>query len=288
MNHIRKEKIKEIGIDLLADIFAGFLIAIGVYNLASLAQFPMSGISGVALIFYQLFGLPIGTMTIVLNIPIVLLTWRTLGRTFFLKSVKTMAISSFIMDVIAPLLPMFEGDRMLSALCCGVLTGAGYALIFMRDSSTGGSDFIVLAVRAKRPHLSIGTITFIMDLFIIAAGTALVSQDFESMIYGLIIAFLAATVTDKIMYGSHQGKVALVVTDHAEEICTSIDETFDRGSTILKGIGSYTHKEKGVVMCACNTKQMYGLRRLIKKVDPKSFLVIMDSSDVVGEGFQEE
>ncbi|MCD8119059.1 MAG: YitT family protein [Lachnospiraceae bacterium] len=285
---MRKEKIKEIGIDLLADIFAGFLIAIGVYNLASLAQFPMSGISGVALIFYQLFGLPIGTMTIVLNIPIVLLTWRTLGRTFFLKSVKTMAISSFIMDVIAPLLPMFEGDRMLSALCCGVLTGAGYALIFMRDSSTGGSDFIVLAVRAKRPHLSIGTITFIMDLFIIAAGTALVSQDFESMIYGLIIAFLAATVTDKIMYGSHQGKVALVVTDHAEEICTSIDETFDRGSTILKGIGSYTHKEKGVVMCACNTKQMYGLRRLIKKVDPKSFLVIMDSSDVVGEGFQEE
>ena len=281
-------KAEELLKDVLADIIGGSLIAAGVYNFAAAAEFPIAGVNGIALIFYQLFGLPIGTMSLILNIPIALFTFRILGRHFFLRSLKSMLIASTLMDTVAPLFPVYEGDRLLAALCCGVLCGIGYALIFMRDSSTGGADFITLSIRARRPHLSIGNIMFVLDVIVILMGTVLVSKNMESLIYGIIIAWLLSTVMDKLMYGISQGKVALIVTGNGPEICLAISRRFHRGSTLLKGNGGYTKENRDVVLCACNKKQMYGIRRLIKETDPSSFLVIMESSDVVGEGFQKE
>ena len=94
---------KELAIDILIDFVGGFLIAVGIYNFAAKAQFPMTGFSGIALIFYHLFHIPIGAMTILLNIPVVFLCYKLLGRTFFLRSLKTMIISSILMDVVAPM-----------------------------------------------------------------------------------------------------------------------------------------------------------------------------------------
>ena len=127
-----------------------------------------------------------------------------------------------------------------------------------------------------------------MDAFVVLLGTVLVSKDVDSLIYGVMVSYLLSTVVDKVMYGIDEGKVALIVTDHGTEICAKIDEVLERGSTILKGIGSYSMEEKDVVMCACNNKEMVIIRRLIKTVDKKAFLVIMESNEVVGEGFKEE
>ena len=129
---------KEIGLDVLVDIVAGMLIAVGVYNFALNANFPVAGFSGIAIIMYHLLGLPVGIGTIILNIPVSIFCYKFLGRTFFLKSVKSMVISSVLMDYVAPLLPVYDGSRFLAALCMGVLCGIGYAMIFMRGSSTGG------------------------------------------------------------------------------------------------------------------------------------------------------
>ena len=277
-----------LAIDILVDIVGGILIAIGVYNFAAAAKFPMVGFNGIALIFYHLFGWPIGTTALLLNIPVALFTFRILGRSFFLRSVRTIFITSFIIDVIAPLFPTYAGDRLLAAICCGVLSGLGYAMIYMRDSSTGGSDFIMMSIRVLNPHLTIGNITFAMDAFIVLLGTVLVSKDMDSLIYGVIVSYLMSIVVDKTMYGIDRGKVTLIVTEHGPDVCTRIDEVLGRGSTILKGIGSYSKHQKDVVMCACNNKQMYGIRKLVKEIDKKAFLVIMESNEVVGEGFKEE
>lgn len=275
-------------VDIAVDILGGILIAIGAYNFAASARFPLAGVNGIALIFYHLFGLPIGTGALILNIPIALCCFQILGRKFFLRSVRTTIITSVIMDIIAPMFPVYEGDRLLAAICCGVLSGLGYAMIYMRDSSTGGADFIMLSIKAKNPHLSIGNITFCMDALIVGLGTVLISRDINSLIYGMIVTYILSMVVDRVMYGIDEGKVALIVTDRGQEICDRIDEILGRGSTILKGYGSYSKLEKDVVMCACNNKQMYGIRKLIKEVDEKSFLVIMESNEVVGEGFKEE
>lgn len=285
---MNKKKNMNLAIDILVDIAGGILIAIGVYNFAATAKFPMVGFNGIALIFYHLFGWPIGTTALLLNIPVALFTFRILGRSFFLRSVRTIFITSFIIDAIAPLFPIYTGDRLLAAICCGVLSGLGYAMIYMRDSSTGGSDFITMSIRVLNPHLTIGNITFAMDAFIVLLGTVLVSRDMDSLIYGVIVSYLMSIVVDKTMYGIDRGKVTLIVTEHGPEVCTKIDEILGRGSTILKGIGSYSKHQKDVVMCACNNKQMYGIRKLVKEIDKKAFLVIMESNEVVGEGFKEE
>ena len=279
---------KEIGMDILIDIVAGMVIAIGIYNFALYANFPVAGFSGMAIILYHLLGIPVGAGTIILNVPVAIFCYKFLGRTFFLKSVKSMVISSFLMDYVSPLLPVYEGDRLLAALCMGVLTGVGYALIFMRGSSTGGQDFISVAIRKVKPHMTLGVITFVLDMMTILLGSVIVFKDVDGFIYGLIVTYLMATVMDRIMYGIDEGKMTLIVTDKGKEVSGKIDEYLDRGSTIIKGTGSYTGQEKDIVMCDSNNKEMYTIKRLARQVDPKSFTIIMESNEVVGEGFKEE
>lgn len=132
------------------EILGSFLVAVGIYNFAICAGFPMTGFSGIAIILYRLFRLPVGMTTILLNIPVSFFCFRMLGRDFFLRSLRCMVISSVMMDVIAPLLPSYQGSRLLAALCTGVIAGLGYALIFMQGSSTGGMDFITLSVKVKK------------------------------------------------------------------------------------------------------------------------------------------
>lgn len=278
---------KEAGMDILVDLAAGMVIAVGIYNFALYANFPVAGFSGVAIILYHLLGIPVGAGTIILNVPVAIFCYKFLGRTFFLKSVKTMIISSFLMDYVSPLLPVYEGSRLLAALCMGVLTGIGYALIFMRGSSTGGQDFISVAIRKVKPHMTLGVITFVLDMLTILLGSVLVFKDVDGFIYGLIVTYLMATVMDRIMYGIDEGKMTLIVTRKGKEMAEQIDQYSGRGSTIIRGTGSYTGQEKDIVMCASNNKEMYTIKRIAREVDPGSFTIIMESNEVVGEGFKE-
>ncbi|WP_461810404.1 YitT family protein [Faecalimonas sp.] len=282
---MEKNKVKEFAIDILVDIVGNLLIAIGVYNFAANAKFPVAGISGIAMIFYHLFGLPIGTMTIILNIPIIIMCYKLLGKGFLLRSLKTMIIAWPLMDYVAPMLPVYSGDRMLSAICVGVFSGLGYAMIYMRNTSTGGADFIIMSVRALKPHLSIGKITFLTDVIIVGLGGVLFG-DVDSIIYGLILTYILSVVVDKVMYGIDAGKMTLVVTDHGHEVAKRIDELTQRGSTFLRGVGSYSGEEKLVVMCACSNKEMHMVQKAVKEVDEDAFLITMESNEVRGEGFK--
>lgn len=271
--------------NILIDCAGGFLIAIGIYNFAAQCEFPMAGISGIALILYQLFNLPIGTMTLVMNIPIILCCFKVLGKDFFLRSLQTMIISSLMMDVVAPLFPMFNGDLMLAAICTGFLTGLGYAIIYSSDTSTGGMDFIILMIRSIKPHLSFGNITLMTDITIIAIG-GLIFKNVEGMIYGFILTYIVSSVIDRVIMGADKGKMAFIVTDLGDEVCARIHDYTERGSTLLKGEGSYSKSEKRVVMCACNNKQIHLIQKAVKEVDENAFMVIMESSEVRGEGFK--
>lgn len=282
--NIRKGR--EIVIDLLADIAGSMLIALGIYNFAAVSEFPVAGIYGIALIFYHFFNIPIGIMTLILNIPIIILCYRLLGKIFLLKTLKTMAIATFCMDVVAPLLPVYEGDLMLSCICMGLLSGLGYGLIYMRDTSTGGADFIIMAVRALKPHLSLGRIIIVMDCTIVLIGGLLLGGNIDKIIYGLIASYLLSVVVDKVMYGLDAGKLTLIVTEHGPEVAERIDKLTNRGATFLKGVGSYSKRDKEVVMCACNNKQMHMVHKAVKEVDSAAFLVTMEANQVRGEGFK--
>ena len=138
-------------------------------------------------------------MTLVLNIPIILCTFRILGRRFFLKSLRTMIISTIIIDGILPHFPVYDSNRLLAAVFSGILMGAGLAIIYMRNSSTGGADFLIHAAKRKAPHFSFGQISMIMDAVIIFLGVPAFG-DIDSALYGMISVFALTIVMDKIMY----------------------------------------------------------------------------------------
>ena len=283
---MKRFDLKKFSKELLIDIAGGMLLAIAVYNFASNAGFPIAGISGIALIIYHLTGLPMGAVTIGLNIPIIIICYKFLGRDFFIRSLKTMIISSFLLDYVAPLFPVYEGDRLLAAICTGVLQGFGFGMIYSMDTSTGGMDFVIMTIRKLKPYMSIGKITLILDVIIVGIGGFLIG-DVESIIYGFILTYLVSMVIDKYMYGLDAGKVTFIVTEHGMEVAEKISDLTERGSTLLKARGSFTNQDKDVVMCACNNKQMHLVQEAVKKVDREAFLITMESNEVRGEGFKD-
>ena len=126
-----------------------------------------------------------------------------------------------------------------------------------------------------------------MESIVVLIGTVLVSKDIDGLIYGLIINFILSAVMDKFMYGISSGKLALIVTDRADTIAPLIEQTTGRGCTFLKAEGSYSKKDKDVIMCASSRKEMYGVRKAVKKIDPNAFIIIVESNETLGEGFSE-
>lgn len=266
------------------EVLGSFIVAIGIYNFAVQASFPMTGFSGISIILYRLFNIPIGLSTVFLNIPLAIICYKLLGKSFFISSIRCMLLSSFFIDYVVVYLPVYTGERLLAALCTGVFAGIGYALIYMQNSSTGGSDFIIMAVKATKPHISLGKITFLSDLLIVIIG-GYVFNDIDGIIYGLIVSMLMAKIVDQMIYGANSGKFALIVTEKALEITKLIDECSGRGSTILPAKGGYKQEDKQIVACASNDKEMFTIEQKVKEVDPKSFIIILESHEVHGEGF---
>ena len=266
-------------------IFACFMAAIGIYNFADAYNFPLTGFSGIALIINYLFKVPLGVTTILLNIPVALICYRKLGKRFFWRSIFCTVLYSVMVDYLCPLIPVYKGEKLLAALCSGVFGGIGYALIYMRNASTGGTDFISVYVKSILPHVSLGKIIFIVDAVIVVAGGVLMG-DIDGIVYGLVISFVTNLVIDKTMYGSNAGKLTLIITTKADEITKVIDKVTERGTTVIDVKGGYRNEDKQMVMCACNDKEMYLLEHAVKHVDPESFSVVLESIEVHGEGFK--
>lgn len=278
------QNIKQFSKEVTIEIIGSFLTAIAIYNFAVASEFPMTGFSGISLILYRLFNLPIGLTILVLNIPVAILCYKLLGRKFFLRSIRCIIINSLMIDYLAPLFPIYEGSRMISAIYTGVLGGLGYAMIYTQNSSTGGTDFVIMAVKALKPYLSLGKIAFASDILIILFG-GILFNDVDGIVYGMIINFLFAVMVDKVIYGINAGKCALIVTDHGKEIADAIDSCCGRGSTIINAAGGYKQDHKDVVLTACDNKQMYFVQKTVKEIDPHAFTIVLESNEVHGEGF---
>lgn len=272
-------------VNLLLEAIGCFISALGIYSFAVAAGVPVTGITGICAILYRLFGLPIGIATIVLNIPIVLLSYKKLGRAFFLRSLFCMAMFAVYTDTILPNWPVYQGDRLLATICGGVIGGIGDALIYMQNASTGGLDFVTMAIKVKHPHLPFGNLTFAAALAVIVLN-GIVFYDVDSVIYGLLFNYLVAAVINKVMFGFASSMLALIVTDNGKAACEEIDRVADRGSTILHGQGGFNGDPKDVVLCACSNKQLYEIEQAMKQLDPHCFIIMLQSNEVHGEGFR--
>ena len=285
MTSKRETLIRQTAADLIYDIAGSVLYAVGLYTFAGNAGFAPGGISGLALILHHIWGLPVGTMTLLFNIPLVAVSYKTVGRRLLMKSTKTMIISSLMLDVIFPFTPMYEGNRMVAAVYSGIFLGAGMALFYMRGSSSGGIDFLALTIKKKRPYMSIGVITLLIDLVVILLGWP-VFGDVDAVLYGVASTGVSTIVIDKILYGIGAGTLAIIITDEGKAIAAGISEKAGRGVTSLPAVGGYTGMQRDVILCACTKSEANLVKTAVQEADADAFLMFTETSEVFGEGFK--
>ncbi|HOS19227.1 MAG TPA: YitT family protein, partial [Clostridia bacterium] len=254
-------------------------------SFASAAQFAPGGIAGLSVIASHYTGLPIGVLTLLFNIPVILVSYRTLGKWFLFKSVKTMAFVTVLLDLVFPLLPAYSGDAIMAALFAGALSGAGLALIYRRGSSTGGTDFLIMSLRKKLPHVSIGTLSIITDGCVILLG-GLAFGRIDAVLQGILMSVVATVLIDKITYRLTAGQLAVIVTGEGEKVAMRINADIERGVTSLEALGTFTGSARRVLICACSRAEAHRIRKLVYGIDAGALIMFCPYDAAYGLGFQ--
>ena len=266
------------------NIFGCLLFALGFNLFLSPNDLNAGGISGLAMIFVQLVKWGhVGTITMLMNLPLFLLGGVKIGRKFFVGSLVGMIVSSVGLDVLS-ILPTPAVDPLLAALYGGVICGVGLGIVFASGASTGGSDIIVRLLKLRWQHVPIGTINMVFDLTV-AALTGLAFGDVSKALYSGVAIFTCGKVIDAVVYRFDYSKVALIVTKEHEEVAKQIGIQLDRGATYLHGEGSYSRKETMVVLTAVKRQQVAELKRLVVELDPDAFIIVQEAHQVLGDGF---
>lgn len=280
----KKYKFKQMLKEMIETILGALIMAAGVSLFLLPNQLSSGGIAGVATIFYYLLNIPMGTVIIAINIPLFLFSMYKVGKMFFLKStLGTVAMSVFIdlLDKIEPL----TNDRFLACIYGGILLGLGTTLLLKAESSTGGSDLISYIAKKYKPTVRSGNIIVIIDIIIIALNV-IFFKEIEIGLYSAIAIYIMGKIIDIFFEGINFTKLMIIVSNKSEEIAKQIDQKVARGSTGLYGKGMYTNENKLILMCAAYRKDVARIKIIAKEIDPKSFIVITNSREVVGQGFK--
>ena len=243
-------------------------------------QIAMGGVTGLAQIVNAL---PVGVLSILVNVPLFLAGWRLLGGRLLVSSLYAMAVSSLAIDVIAWMHTFPPMDPILATLYGGAGMGVGLGLVFSQGATTGGTDIIGKLLKLKFPWLPIGKLVMIPDMVVVILA-AVVFGTVNAALYGLIQMYLLSKVMDMILYGWDTSRVAYIITDRWEETVQGLLD-MNRGVTLLQGKGAYTGAEKQVLLVAFRQREIVPIKRMLREIDPKAFFIVCDAHEILGEGF---
>lgn len=262
---------------------AGYAIFLGPNDLNA------GGISGLAAIIVQLVNpdgtiplVSVGTLTILINLPLFAFGGLKIGKRFFFGSLLGLGISSLAMDYLP--IGIVLAEPLLAALYGAAVTGFGLGLVFMSGTSTGGSDIVVRLVKLKARNTNIGVISMSFDVFVVFL-TGLVFKNVENALYTGIAAFMCSKVIDMVVYGFDNTKTALIITKEYERIAQAINKELGRGATYLYSQGAYSLAYGKVVLVAVYPRQVAELKDLVTHIDPRAFIIVQDAHQVLGDGF---
>jgi uncharacterized membrane-anchored protein YitT (DUF2179 family) len=283
----RKEKqMKKFIIQVIETIIGSFIMAAAVSLFLLPNELSSGGFSGIATVTYYLFNIPMGITILALNIPLFLLSTLKIGKDFLGKSIiGTVSLSIFI-DILDKFEPLTQ-DKILACVYGGILTGIGTALILRANSSTGGSDLASIMIKEYKPMFRTGNLITIID-FIIIFLNVIFLEKIEIGLYSAIAIYLMGKVIDILFEGIYFTKLLFIISDKNEEISKFIENEVKRGVTGIYGKGMYTNKEKLILMCAIGRNNLAEIKTKIKQIDPKAFLIITNSREVLGVGFKEK
>ena len=245
-------------------------MAIGIELFLVPSQLSTGGFSGIATVGYYMTGISVGTIMLLLNIPLFIIAFFKVGRTFFVKAVIGTSLLSIF----------------LAFIYGSVIVGIGTAIVLNANGSTGGTELLANVIKSYKPYLKTGTLIVILDTIVITANT-IYFKDIEIALYSTLVIYVMGKVLDIFFEGIDFAKMVLIISPEWEKIAEGLSKNIKRGVTSLYGHGMYRNEDKNILLCVMSRAEVREARKVIKEIDPKAFLVITNAREVYGEGFKE-
>jgi len=278
-------------------VIGSFILAVGFVYFISPHRIVPGGVYGIAIVVHYMTqgtfsfwpdGIPIGLFGLVLNIPLTIAGVKILGPRFGIKTVIGFVLSSVFMDIItysrvngdAPLVP----DVLLSCVFGGVLVGFGLGLIFKSRATSGGSDIIAMVI-AKYTRMQLGQLMIYVDSTIVLLSLV-AFKDWQIPLYSWVVIFITGKAIDIVLEGGNYNKALLIISEKHDDIKNKILVDLERGGTYLKGTGMYTGEDKHIIYTIVSRREVAILEEYISTIDPDAFISVMDTHEILGEGFQ--
>lgn len=265
------------------------LMSIAYKSIYEQAGMVTGGFSGIGVIVKELTsglfedGIPLWVTNIMLNIPLFTVAYILIGKNFVKRTLLGAVLLTVFLAIIPDIKYIEETDYLITAVFGGVLCGVGIGLVLLSGSATGGTDMLAVIIHKYIKRYSVVEIMQFIDGAIVLAGVAVFGL--RVSLYAVIAVYITTIVSDNVIEGPKQARAAFVITDNYEIIADCIKVKMDRGVTLFEGKGMYSYQTKKMLMCVVSKKEISQLKQICSENDDKSFILISDVREVMGEGF---
>ena len=293
MTEKKQNKFYQILFDFIVSFLGCFLFSYAFFGFLMPNEVAIGGIGGISSAIMSSFGVKMGTLMILINTPLLILALIFIGRRFAINTTLVILGSSLMMNYITPMLPKYEGQQLLGTIFGSLLLGVGIALIFTRGFTTGGTDIIGRLLQIKFPAMSIGNLMMLVDFFIICASSYIYTlgdgpnNGIDSALYGLIATFIYTKTIDSVLSGANKMKIVYIISDKYPEISSKLMSEINRGLTKFHTEKVYSKQETKMIMCVVRSNEITKVKKIIRNIDDRAFLIILSSDDVIGGDFHQ-
>ena len=278
--------IKQTIIDYIVIAIGALIFSLGIVMFSAPNNIAPGGVSGIGTMLNHLFNIPIGSVILAFNIPLFIFSFKKFGKKFFYKSLYATFLTSTLIDILPFILEKhYIYSPLLASIFGGVSIGVGVGIIFLRGGTTGGADILAKLIKLKHPHLSLGTLVFIIDA-VIVISTLFVYRSIEALLYSTILFFVTSRAVDAIIFGAARSKMLLIITSSPKEISKRIMDEIGHGVTLIPASGGYTDNTKTIILSVVRPNEVAEINKFVKEIDRSAFTVITESNEVLGYGFQ--
>lgn len=283
---MRKRKFNSILFDGLFIFLGTFIYAVAIDVFIIPNMLTSGGLTGVATQLGYLFNVPVGLLVLIMNVPLLVLGWFKIGGKFVVSTACATVLSSMLIELVGLWIPAYYGDQLLVAIYGGVLMGFGVSLLYLRGTSMGGSDIVTTIINKRYSFIPMGKISLALN-FVVILSSVFVYGNIENGLYSAVGAFVSSKIVDTVLVGADSGNVLYVVSDKAFDIAETVHRLVGRGATVINATGTATGEAKHMLMCVARRYEFVKIKRIVKDVDPKAFVVVSDTQEVLGNGFKE-
>jgi len=271
-------------------VVGSFLMALAINLIYEPLGLVTGGLSGLAIVVKDITqiiwkgGVPVWLFTTIVNIPLFIVSIKILG----LRTMLNVFIGTVTLIIALFIIPIYDfgfNDMLLSSVVGGAISGVGLGMVFSVSASTGGTDLLATLIHRYKRHISVPFILTFIDGAIILIGALVFG--IGNALYAIIAVFISAKVSDGILEGLKFAKMAYIISDEYDKIAKEIMTTLDRGVTGLSSTGMYSNIDRKMLFCVVSKKEIVKITEIAKKIDPKSFVIVNDVREVMGEGFIE-